>query len=131
MPEPIMIPDSGAPQPPTPTPTPAIQPAGVEVEGVTPQVSTAPAPTVEAPKEHFAFLKNIDWVEAIVVIAAITGIVYAVNYYSTQIKAQNGVIATLTNDVADLQTSLHNLQKEQSTEGVKNVNASGGINKLF
>ena len=128
MPEPIMIPDSGAP---VSTPTPSVQPAGVVVEGATPQVTAAPAAVEAAPtKNHFEFLKEIDWVEAIVVIGAITAIVYAVNYYSTQIKTQNGVIATLTNDVASLQTTVQDLKKEYSNVGVS-VNATGGINKLF
>jgi hypothetical protein len=132
MPEPLMIPDSSAPIEST-KPIPSIQPAGVTVEGVTPQATAAPAPMADPQKNHFEFLKNIDWVEAIVVIAAITGIVYAVNYYSTQIKTQNGVITTLTNDIANLQTTVQGLQKEQQASNVSasSVNSSGGINKLF
>jgi hypothetical protein len=129
MPEQVMIPDSGAPI--IEKPTPSIQPAGVVVEGaaptVTPQVPSSTPIEVEG-KDHFGFLKQIDWVEAIIVIAAITGIVYAVNYYSTQIKTQNGVIATLNQDIADLQTKVQNLQQQQTST---TKNASGDINRLF
>ena len=129
MPEQVMIPDSGAPT--IEKPIPSVQPAGVVVEGaapiVTPQVPTT-APIEAEGKDHFGFLKQVDWVEAIIVIAAITGIVYAVNYYSTQIKTQNGVIATLKQDIADLQTKVQNLQQEQTST---TKNASGDINRLF
>jgi len=128
MPEPIMQPDMGAPQIPT---TPAIQPAGVTVEGVTPQYNPTTVVAETPQKNHFEFLKNIDWVEAIVVVAAITGIVYAVHYYSTQIKTQNGVIATLTNDIANLQTTVQDLQKKQTSESTTSVNSSGNIKGLF
>lgn len=131
MPEPIMIPDSGAP---TASVTPSIQPAGVVVEGAAPPPqavsSSAPASIESVPtKGTFGFLKQIDWVEAIIVVAAITGIVYAINYYSTHIKSQNGAIATLNNDVADLQNKVQSLLQKENSSSTKN--ASGDINRFF
>ena len=124
MPEPLMQPETGAVE--INKPTPAIQPAGVTIEGYTPQQAPTTVAQSAPQKDHFGFLRNIDWVDATLVIAAIVGIAYAVHYYSTQIKTQNGVIATLSNDVANLQTSLQNLQQTKK-DSANSVNASGGV----
>ena len=130
MPEQIMIPDSGAPIE-TSKPIPSVQPAGVVVEGASPTVPPqvpSSAPIEAEGKDHFGFLKQVDWVEAIIVIAAITGIVYAINYYSTQIKTQKGVISTLNQDIADLQTKVQKIEQQQTST---TKNAGGDINRLF
>jgi hypothetical protein len=125
MPEPLSLPTST-------TPIPSVLPAGVTVEGAPQPVQQAVTPVVEAApaKDHLGFLKQIDWVEAIIVVAAITGIIYAINYYSTQIKSQNGAIATLNSDIADLQNKVQSLiQEKNSSSTAKNV--GGDIDRLF
>jgi len=129
MPEPILQPDISAPH----TPAPSIVPAGVEVQGATPNVaSVAPVEShsmesSEPSKEHFAFFKEIDWVEAVIVVGFIAGLIYAINYYSTQLKTQQGVIATLTNEISDLQNSVTEL-KQQQTQNTKTTNSAGRYN---
>jgi hypothetical protein len=120
MAEPITLPN---------TPTPSIVPAGVTVEGAPQPIVPQSTAAVEVPtKDHFGFLKEIDWLEAVIFIAAITGIIYAVNYYSTQIKTQKGAIATLNNEIADLQNKVQGLQQDKNSS---TKNSGGDINRLF
>lgn len=140
MPEPILQPDISAPHT-TSIPAPSIVPAGVDVQGATPPISTPPTSyttsQVEMPegKDHFAFLKEIDWVEAIVVVGFLAGIIYAINYYSTQLKTQQGVIATLTSEISELQTSITELKQQQTqnskTNSAGRMNAGGNIQEYF
>ena len=127
MPEPILQPDISAPHT-TSIPAPSIVPAGVDVQGATPPTSYTPS-QVEMPegKDHFAFLKEIDWVEAIVVVGFLAVGIYLINYYATQLKTQKGAIATISSEISDLQTSITEL-KQQQIQNTKSTNSSGRFN---
>jgi len=107
------------------TPAPSITPPGVIVEGATPTVTPQAAPLTEAAKKSntMAFLSNIDWVEAILIVGALVTFISAISYYSNSIKKENSTLDSLTNEISSLQdevTALHQANSETQK------NASGG-----